>query len=77
MLIYVLLSILILFLFYILSLKQQLRTIQRQLMVRQHTHQNQPLHLQLLHRQLNTLVASWNDVLAHSSLAATHVLAHE
>lgn len=34
-------------------------------MVRQHTHQNQPLHLQLLHRQLNTLVASWNDVLAH------------
>lgn len=59
MLIYVLLSILILFLFYILSLKQQLRTIQRQLMVRQHTHQNQPLHLQLLHRQL-----------IHSSLAA-------
>lgn len=65
MLIYVLLSILILLLFYILSMKQQLRTIQRQLMVRQHTHQNQPLHLQLLHRQLNTLVASWNDVLAH------------
>lgn len=62
---YVLLSIIVLLILYLLSMKQQLRTIQRQLTVRQHTHHNQPLHLQLLHKQLNALVASWNDVLAH------------